>query len=575
MLAHYAAMTGVAGRIQTTGRVAVEAARNPALRRAELAFLAFNAVEYGSWVAILIYAYGATGPASVGVVAIVQLIPAAVFAPFAATLGDRYPRERVLLGAYALLAAFTALTASGMLLAWAPVAVYLAAVLAAMALTLVRPAHNALLPSLARTPEELTAGNAVSSIAEAGGLLLGPLAAAAILTFSTPGTVLALLAGAAAIAAALVLGLRPARGTSAAIAIDGDRTRDPGLAPTDRPQGRAVTAGFRALAADADARLVVVILASRTLLIGVTDVLFVLLAIDLFGTGESGAALLSAALGAGGIIGGAAAFLLVGRRRIAPILFACAATWGLALGIMGVVGSGAWAPFLLIVGGTGLTVMDVAGRTILQRGVRDEVLARVFGILEGLMMAALALGAILVPLVVAMTGLEGAVIAFALLLPAIVALTWPGLRALDRRSTVPAREIALLRSLRLFEALDPPAMEALGRAAAWATMPAGSVIIREGDPGDRFYVLESGAVTVSRGGSPIRTLTATGDAFGEIALLRDIPRTATVRVDAETVLLTLERDAFLAAVTGHPIASEHAHTMVEALLGADREPPGG
>ncbi|MCJ7710046.1 MAG: cyclic nucleotide-binding domain-containing protein, partial [Chloroflexi bacterium] len=198
-------------------------------------------------------------------------------------------------------------------------------------------------------------------------------------------------------------------------------------------------------------------------------------------------------------------------------------------------------------------------------------LARVFGILEGLMMAALAVGSILVPLVIAVTGLSGAVIVFALLLPAIVLLTWPGLRALDRRSKVPGREIAILRRLRLFEALDPPAMEALGRAATWITVQPGTAIIREGESGDCFYALETGAVTVSRGGSPIRTLTPEGDGFGEIALLRDVPRTATVTADTETVLLVLGRDAFLAAVTGHPIATARADSVIEGHLRADEE----
>jgi MFS family permease len=558
-------MAGVLGRIRTTVHVAAEAARNPVLRRVELAFLAFNAVEYGSWVAILLYAYSATGPASVGLVALAQLLPAAIVAPLAATLGDRYPRERILLVAYALLAVFTGTTSTGMLLGWPPIAVYVAAILASMSLTLVRPAQNSILPSLARTPEELTAANAVSSIAEAGGILTGPLLAAAVLAWSTPGAVLGLLAGLAAVAAILVIGLRPG-GQAGPAGVPARR------GPAGEGRGRAVLAGFRVLAADQDARLVITILAARMLLIGVSDVLFVLLAIDLFGSGESGAALLSAALGAGGIIGGAAAFLMVGRRRIAPVLLACGVVWGIAFGAMGVLASGTMAPILLIVGGTGLTVMDVAGRTILQRGVRDEVLSRVFGILEGVTMAALALGSILVPIVVGIGSLGGAVLVFAALLPALLVLAWPRLRALDLRSLAPLREIALLRRVRMFEAMDPPAMEALGRAAAWLTVPAGALVIREGDAGDRFYVLESGAVTVSRGGAPIRTLATAGDGFGEIALLREVPRTATVVADTESVLLALGRDAFLAAVTGHPMASVQANRVIEAHLLSDEAP---
>ena len=210
--------------------------RNATLRRVELAFLAFNTVEYGAWVAILLYAYSATGPASVGLVALAQLLPAAAVAPFGGTLGDRFPRERVLLAAYSLFAAWTALIAAGMLLAWPVAVVYLAAIAASMTLTLVRPAHNALLPGLAHDPSELTAANAVTSIAESSGLLLGPLAAAAILTVAEPGAVLAFLALVATRAAVLVLGLRP---HVHAEAPDVLRTRE----VTRRPPGRRSSAG--------------------------------------------------------------------------------------------------------------------------------------------------------------------------------------------------------------------------------------------------------------------------------------------------------------------------------------------
>jgi hypothetical protein len=567
-------MRGVVDRLRTTVRVAADVIRNPRLRRAQLAFLGFNTLEFGAWVAILIYAYSATGPASVGVVAIAQLVPAAVVAPLGSTIADRFPRTRVLAGAYAALAVLTGTVAAGILSGWPPLAVYAVAVALCLPLTLVRPAHNALLPSLARTPEELTAGNAVTSIAEAGGQLMGPLGAAAILAVATPGEVMAALALVVAASAILVVGL----GRMAPVGVVTVARAAAAAGPADSPSegvAAAATAGFRALARDADVRLVVAVLAARTLIIGVTDVLFVLLALDLFGTGESGAALLSAALGAGGIIGGGAAFLLVGRPRIAPVLLACALAWGIAFAVMGVLASGVAAPVLILLGGTGLTVMDVAGRTILQRSVRDEVLARVFGILEGLMMAALAAGSILVPVVVTVTGLAGSVVVFAAILPVMLLLAWTRLRALDRRAVVPLRAISLLRRVRMFEALDPAAMEVLGRAASWLTVPAGSVVIREGDPGDRFYVIESGTVEVSRDGRPIRRLDAPGDGFGEIALLRDVPRTATVQATTAGVLLALERDAFLAAVTGHPVVAAHAARDVEMVLAADRETSAG
>jgi CRP-like cAMP-binding protein len=128
----------------------------------------------------------------------------------------------------------------------------------------------------------------------------------------------------------------------------------------------------------------------------------------------------------------------------------------------------------------------------------------------------------------------------------------------------------LLRSLRLFEALDPPALESLARSGTWYDVGPGTVIIREGEPGDRFYVLESGAVEVSRGGAAIRTLASPGDGFGEIALLRDVPRTATVTALQPSVLLAIGRAEFLAAVTGHPVVSAEAGRVVDAHLLADR-----
>ena len=400
--AHWPPMTAVVSRTRSTLQIVGRVLDNPTLRRVELAFLAFNTVEYGSWVAILLYAYAETGPASVGLVALAQLLPAAVVAPFGGTLGDRFRRERVLLGAYSLFATWTLLIAAGMLLGWAPPVVYLAAIAASMTLTLVRPAHNALLPGLAHDPSELTAANAVTSIAESSGLLLGPLSAAAILSVAGPGAVLALLALVAMTAAVLVLGLRPHAHAGAPHLSDEAYDAALHTAEEDHPEvrGPAILGGFRALAEHPDARLIVAILSSRMLLIGACDVLFVLIAIEQFGTGESGAAILSAAIGAGGILGGMVAFGLIGRQRLAPVLLASGVAWGLLFLLFGVFAPAVVAPALLVACGIALTLMDVAGRTALQRAVHDEVLARVFGILEGLMTVCLAIGSILLPLAV-------------------------------------------------------------------------------------------------------------------------------------------------------------------------------
>jgi hypothetical protein len=222
--------------------------------------------------------------------------------------------------------------------------------------------------------------------------------------------------------------------------------------------------------------------------------------------------------------------------------------------IIGITAAPILAPLLVIAGGAGLAVVDVAGRTLLQRSVRDEVLARVFGLQEGLAMGALAVGSILVSVLAEAMGLPLALGIIALLLPAFVAVTWPRITSLDRRAVIPVRAIALLRTSSLFEPLAAPQLESIARHGTWLTFASGTTIIREGDPGDRYYVLASGAARVEQGGRPLRDIDRPGDGFGEIALLRAVPRTATVSAATEVAVLAIDRAPFLAAITGHPDA---------------------
>lgn len=528
---------------------------NRALRRVLPAYLAFNAVESATWVSILLYAYDRTGPASVGVVALLQLIPAAIVAPAAAALGDRFPRQRVLAVGYVAQALAMLATAVAML-ADLPVAlVYLCAATAATSLVVTRPTQSALLPSLARTPDELTAANGALGVVEGIGILVGPLSAAAILTQSTPATVF--LAGAAtlALAAALAGRLRSVGGLAL---VGGDDATDDGV-------GTGLLAGLRIVAGDRDARIVITILTAQFLMMGSADVLFVLLALDLLGIGEAGAGVLAAALGAGTIAGGAMAFGLVGRQRLSVVAAAGSLAWALAIAAVGLSASTLLAPVLVIVSGAGLTIVNIAGRTLLQRSIRDDVLSRVFGLQEGLAMVGLAAGAILVPLLVVTTGLVGATVGVAMLMPLIVLVAWRGLADLDRRSVVPIAQLGLLRRTSLFRPLPAPQLEAVARRAVWLTLPSGTAVIREGEQGDRYYVLASGSLRVDRDGRHLRDLATPGDGFGEIALLRGVPRTATVTTTGESTLLAVDRAPFLAAVTGHPDAFAAAEQEVAGL----------
>jgi MFS family permease len=528
--------------------------RSAALRRVMPAYLIFAAAEFGTWVAILLYAYERTGAASVGVVALVQLVPAALFAPAAASLGDRFPRERVLAAGY--LGQSIAMAATGIAMLFdAPIpVVYGLAIVAATSVVVTRPTQSALLPSLAVAPDELTAANGASGVVEGAGLLIGPLIAGAIVAVATPAAVFLAAGVGLLVACALVLPIRTAGGLESVE-----------VAPTDGPSDGGILEGLRTVMADRDARLVVGLLTARMLMFGIADVLFVLLALELLGMGEPGAGLLAGALGAGSVLGGAATFRVVGRSRLAVLAAAGAAAWGLALTGIGLTASPLLAPVLVVLGAAGLAILDIAGRTLLQRSIRDEVLARVFGLQEGLAMAGLAAGSILVPLLVAVFGLVGSVFATAAILPLLVAVWWRGLSDLDRRAVVPVREIALLRRSPLFRPLAAPQLEAVARRATWLAVPAGTRLIREGEPGDRFYVLAGGSLRIEREGRYLRDVDAVGDGVGEIALLQGVARTATVTATGDVSLLAIDRAPFLAAITGHPGAFAAAERQVAGL----------
>ena len=546
------------GQLALSLRVVRAILHSPALRRVELAFLLFNAVEFGTWIAILLYAYVATGPGSVGIVALVQLLPAAAVAPFASSLADRFRRDRVLLFGYIAQAAAFGVTALAMAVDTPPLVVYAAAAAAAASLTVTRPTQGALLPGISRTPEELTAANSLSGTVEGAGLMLGPLAAAGILAFAQPTAVFAAGTLACLAAAALVASL-PGGASSMPV----QREDEGSVAGEDE----GLLAGIRAVAREGDTRLLVGILALRMLTAGAMDVLFVLLALETFHIGESGAGLLNAALGVGTIAGGALTFSLVGRQHLAPVLAVAAFVWGIALAIIGTAAPVALAIPLVVVGGIGYAACDMIGRTILQRVTADRLLARVLGALEGIGLVSLAIGAILVPLVASVIGVQRTLVVVALILPIGIAFAWFGLASMDRVALIPTRALELLRAVPLFAPLAPPQLESVARRARWMTVEPGEIVIREGDTGDAYYVLESGELEFQQGETFLRGTTERGYGFGEIALLRDVPRTATVRAVQPSVVLTLGRADFLEVVTGHPQAHAAASRIVAERAG--------
>lgn len=528
--------------------------RNPSLRRLELAWVGSVAGDWSSAVALGVFAYQSGGTAAVGLVGAIRFLPSAAVAPFAAILGDRYRRERVMVSSD-LARALAMGTAAFLVLVDGPAGVvYGLAGLVSVVSTAFQPAQAALLPSLARSPGELTAANVASSTTESVGSFAGPALGGLLLAATGPGVVFAVTAGTFAWSALLVSQIRasgPGRPDEA--------EARPGL-------GKEALAGFRAIAHEARLRLLVGLYAAQTLVAGALNVLVVVCALDLLEMGESGVGFLNSAVGVGGLAGAGVALALVGRRRLGVGLGCGLVLWGAPIALIGVWPEQAVALILLAVVGVGNTIVDVAGLTLLQRAVPDEVLARVFGVLESLVVGTIGLGAIAAPLLVGALGIPGALVATGAVLPILAALTWRRLAAIDAAAAVPEERLDLLRRIPIFAPLPAPVIEHLAGSLEPASVGAGAVVFRQGEPGEGFFVVAAGEVDVVADGRALATVGA-GGYFGEIALLRDVPRTATVRARTATELFELDRDEFITAVTGHPASAEAADAVIAARLG--------
>jgi MFS family permease len=541
-----------------------EVAANAGLRRLQLAY---TGSETGSWISVIalsILVFRESGTTSLGLVLFLQTVVPGIVAPFTGVLGDRFPRLRVMIGADLIRVALCAVIAVAAF-ADAPLAVFYVLVpLVGVVSTAFRPAQAAILPSLARSPNELTAANVVSSTIESATSFVGPALGGVIVGVFDEGVGFAVAAATYLWSALLLARIAPptAEGTGAEDA--GSGAPEAQVAPAGFV--REVLAGAQAVRRDTRLFLLVALMGAQVLVAAALFVLTVPLAFDLLDVGEEGFGTLTGASGIGGLIGAVVAIGLVGRR-LSRAFGLGVILWGAPIALLPVWDSFAGALVLIGVVGFANTLVDVPGFTLLQRVAPEDVLARVFGILEGVLYGATALGALLAPALVAGLGLEWALVATGLFLPVLVGLTWRPIARIDADSPAPVERLGLLRAVPFLAPLAPTVLESLAEHASDVRVPAGQAVFRQGEGGDRFYVIRSGEAAVEVDGEARASLPA-GGFFGEIALLRDVPRTATVTAETYLELLALERDEFIAAVTGHAPSAEAAGAVVAARLGA-------
>ena len=544
--------TSVRRRLAESLRAFAAVFANKDLRRLELAWSGSIIGQWGYEVALAVYAYRAGGATAVGLVGLVRLLPAAMVAPFAALLGDRFPRKRVMVTADLVRACAMGGAAAAVFGGAPAAAVYALAVVTALMSTAFQPAQAAFLPSLARSPAELTAANATSTTLESVGFFIGPALGGLLLAATSVGAVFSVTAG-LFVWSALTLGRIGTESRGGAGGEPGSIVRE-------------AVAGFRAIAAESRLRLLVGVYGAQTLAAGIFRVLLVVTALRILGLGASGVGFLNSAVGVGAIAGMLVVLALIGTSRLAGVFQLGILLWGVPLALLGVWPSLTAALLLFGVLGVGNTLVDVAGLTLVQRTARDEVRARVFGVLESVFLGTIGIGAVLAPLLIAAFGPRGALVAAGGGLSLLVLPFWGALRRLDAATVVPAPELELLRAIPMFAPLPPLTLEQLASRLAPVQVAAGDDVFRRGEPGDRFYVIRTGEVAVQPDGRPPVTL-GRGASFGEIALLRDLPRTATVSARTDAELYALERDDFIAAVTGHAPSAEAAEAVITARLG--------
>lgn len=523
---------------------------NPRVRSIQLAGAGSTLGTWAYAVALPVYAYHAGGARAVGFLFFARMALAALAAPWLGVLADRWSRRQLMLSGDVVRCAIFVAMAAAASAGTSPYIVYALAVTSTVISGSYTPAQAALLPSLVETPDELTAANLVGNTISSVGMFAGPALGGILLAVSTPSAVFALNAALFLWSAAFVLQV----------------PRDDPPQPAERPKLLPeLTAGWVAVWRSPALRVVVGLTTAEEIVYGALEVLLVVLALRLLHAGNAGYGWLNTAMGVGSVAGAFVVAAVAARRRLAGGFGLGILLWGVALCIAAALSTLAPALVLLALIGTGAILVQVTSVTLLQRSAENAVLGRVFAVLESLMLAGMAVGALVAPGLVSWLGARGALIATGAFLPVLLVPLWPSLRRIDAEAKIAEEPLELLRRIEIFAHLPEPVLERLASGATPIATAADQVVVSRGETGRHFYVIAAGRAAVDLDDGATRELEP-GDFFGEIALLRDVPRTATVRAVEPLQLYAVERDAFLAAVTGHAPTLAAAENVVSSRL---------
>lgn len=517
---------------------------NPALRDAQLAAALSRTADLAQLVAVSTYLFGTGGSVGVAAYVVISKVVPVLGVPAVVAATARLGHAR-LLGLVGLVAAAGSAAMAALVVSGGPAAAVLAlAGLVGLALQSWRPIVAALTPSLVRDPEELVAGNAVSGFLDAATMVFGPLLAAVLLV-AGPGWALTATVGLLLVGALLAGRLpTPAR-----------------MAP--EPAAGPPAGALRVFLGTPQAVLVGALGLCQTMVRGALNVLVVVFTIRTLGLQESTVGLLLGAIGVGGMLGLPIALRIVGRRRLYRAFGLGLLLWGAPLAVAAAAPHLAVVLVLFAIIGIGNDLVDISAFSALPRAVPDHALPGVMGILEVLFNLGMATGAALAGVLLGLVDARVALLVVGSLLPVVAVLAASRLRRFDAGLEVRDREVELLRGQELFADLPVPVLDVVASRLATVDFAADETVMREGEPGDRYVLIADGRVTITRGGVFVATL-GSGDAFGEIALVRGSPRTATVVAVTEVAARTLDPQAFLAALGCDPRARAAAEAVAVA-----------
>ena len=509
---------------------------NPDLRRVQLAFFGSGIGDWAYATAVTVWAFQEGGAAAVGAFQAVRFILAALTAPLGAAIADRMSRRTFMMVSDAVRAVLVAAAAVCVTLDLAP-AVYALALLAVVAGAPFRAAQAGLVPQLVRDPEELTSSNAVASNLENVVVFAGPALGAVLVGAFDVQTAIWLNVATFVWSFFLVARIRVPRAM-------------PQTADDDAGTGllRQTLEGVVVIAKDADLRTTALLAAVQGLLFGALTVLNVIIAIEMLDAGPDGVGYLLAICGLGSVVGGLVVLARVGRKRVATDMSIGVIGWALPFLMLAAYPSLPTALLALLVVGFMDPWVNLGLDTLPQRLAKERMISRVFATVDATLIAAMSLGSIAAPILLELLGLRGTLLVLGVSVAAYAVATLPRMRRLDQRLQAPP-ETDLLRAIPMFAPLASSSVEALAVASERRRVQAGEVIVTEGDPAQEFFVIVEGEVEVTHDGAVLRREGA-GDVFGEIGLLRDVPRTATVTAMTEVDLLVLGRRPFLETVSG-------------------------